>query len=129
MKPFSELSAEELAMENLFIRWVRFPDDPPIRSFWEGWIVKYPAMKDTVEKARELVLTASDWKPETLSNQEVNTIWDRIRSSLEIISDREPNSKPVIDVLGSKMTFRGVVLLVTSVAFIFFLMYFIFFGI
>ena len=126
MKPYSEYSAEELAMENLFIRWIRFPDDPSIKSFWENWIIKYPAMKDTVDKARELVLTASDWKPETLSNQEVNSIWDRIRSSLEIISDREPHNKPVIDVLGNKMTIKGIVLLVTSIAFLFFLMYFVF---
>jgi hypothetical protein len=129
MKPYSEYSAEELAMENLFIRWIRFPDDPSIKSFWENWIIKYPAMKDTVDKARELVLTASDWKPETLSNQEVNTIWDRIRSSLEIISDREPHNQPVIDVLGNKMTLKGIVLLVTSVAVLFFLVYFIFFNV
>lgn len=89
MKPFSELSAEELAMENLFIRWVRFPDDPPIRSFWENWILKYPAQKDTVAKARELVLIASDWKPENLTGQEVNSIWGRIMSSLDIMGDRD----------------------------------------
>ncbi|MCE7063975.1 hypothetical protein [Dyadobacter sp. CY326] len=89
MKPFSELSAEELAMENLFIRWVRFPDDPPIRSFWEGWIVKYPAMKDTVARARELVLMASDWRTDSLSSQDVNSIWGRIRNSLESIKERE----------------------------------------
>lgn len=90
MKPYSDYSAEELAMENLFIRWVRSPDDPSIRAFWENWIIKYPYMTSKVEKARELVLTASDWKPDSLSNQEVNTIWGRIRSSLELIGEREP---------------------------------------
>jgi hypothetical protein len=90
MKPYSDYSAEELAMENLFIRWVRFPDDPSIRTFWENWILKYPYMKANVEKARELVLTASDWKPESLSNQEVNSLWGRIRNSLDIIGEREP---------------------------------------
>ncbi|WP_149244441.1 hypothetical protein [Dyadobacter sp. 32] len=126
MKPYSEYSAEELAMENLFIRWIRFPDDPSIKSFWENWIVKYPAMRDTVDKARELVLTASDWKPETLSNQEVNSIWDRIRSSLEIISDGEQHNKPVIKVLGNKITIKGVVILLVAGIFLFFLMYMIF---
>jgi len=126
MKPYSEYSAEELAMENLFIRWIRFPDDPSIKSFWENWIAKYPSMKDTVDKARELVLTASDWKPESLSNQEVNTIWDRIRSSLEIISDGEPDSSPVIKLMGNKITMSGIVVLIMSVTFLFFLVYFIF---
>lgn len=128
MKPYSEYSAEELAMENLFIRWIRFPDDPSIKSFWENWIVKYPSMADTVEKARELVLTASDWKPESLSNQEVNTIWDRIRSSLEIISDGEPANNPVIKLLGNKISMSGILVLIMSVTFLFFLVYFIFFN-
>ena len=90
MKPYSEYSAEELAMENLFIRWVRFPTDPPIRSFWENWMQKYPNKKRTVDEARELVLITSDWKTESLSNQDVNSIWDRIKSSLEIIKEKEP---------------------------------------
>jgi hypothetical protein len=90
MKPYSEYSAEELAMENLFIRWVRFPNDPPIRSFWENWMTKYPYKKDTIDKARELVLIATEWRPEGLSNQDVNSIWDRIKNSLEIKKEREP---------------------------------------
>lgn len=125
MKPYSEYSAEELAMENLFIRWVRFPDDPSMRTFWENWMVKYPAMKGTVENARELVLKASDWKPDSLSNQEVNTLWDRIRNSLEIISEGEPSS-PSIKLLGNKITMRGILVLIMSVTVLFFLVYFLF---
>jgi len=125
MKPFSELSAEELAMENLFIRWVRFPDDPPIRSFWENWILKYPSMKETVDKARELVLAASDWKPETLSNQDINSIWDRIRSSLDIMTDREPKM-PSSSQSGNNNVLRQIILIIMSVTFLFFLIYFIF---
>ena len=128
MKPYSEYSAEELAMENLFIRWIRFPDDPSIKSFWENWILKYPSMRDTVEKARELVLAVSDWKPESLSNQEVNTIWDRIRSSLEIISDGEPANNNFVKLLGKKITLRSILVLIMSVTFLFFLVYFIFFN-
>ncbi|MCE6991742.1 hypothetical protein [Dyadobacter sp. CY323] len=123
MKPFSELSAEELAMENLFIRWVRFPDDPPIRSFWENWILKYPSRKDTVDKARELVLIASEWKLDSLSNQEVNSIWGRIRSTLEIRGDRETNTTARTD---GNFTIRGIILLIMSVTFLFFIFYFLF---
>jgi hypothetical protein len=123
MKPYSEYSAEELAMEKLFIRWIRFPDDPSMRSFWENWIIKYPDMNETVEKARELVLTASDWKLESLSNQEVNSIWDRIRSSLEIISDGEQNQTS-IKLLGGNVTLNSVIVIVMSITFITFLIYF-----
>ncbi|NIJ53592.1 hypothetical protein [Dyadobacter arcticus] len=125
MKPFSELSAEELAMENLFIRWVRFPDDPPIRSFWENWILKYPSRKETVDRARELVLSASDWKLETLSNQDVNSLWGRIRSSLDIMGDRESKNSPA-GFWGNNIVIRGIILIVMSVTFLFFMFYFIF---
>lgn len=124
MKPFSELSAEELAMENLFIRWVRFPDDPPIRSFWENWILKYPAQKDTVAKARELVLIASDWKPDTLSTQDVNSIWGRIRNSLDMIGDREARKAPG-DTNDNQMSAGNIILILASVTFLLFIFYFI----
>jgi hypothetical protein len=115
MKPYSEYSAEELAMENLFIRWVRFPNDPSIRSFWENWIEKYPGKKDTVDKARELVLLTSEWKPEMLSNQDVNSIWDRIRNSLEIIKEREPGES-IQDILPEKRKPNNIILGVISMA-------------
>ena len=125
MKPYSDYSAEELAMENLFIRWVRFPDDPSIGTFWENWMVKYPAKKDTIDKARELVLIASDWKPDSLSNQEANSLWGRIRSSLDIISDPNP-----VDIsnngFGKSKIVKGIVLFIMSVTFLFFLLYFFF---
>ncbi|MBO9616179.1 MAG: hypothetical protein J7619_26025 [Dyadobacter sp.] len=124
MKPFSELSAEELAMENLFIRWVRFPDDPPIRSFWENWILKYPAQKDTVAKARELVLIASDWKPDSLSSQDVNSIWGRIMSSLDIMGDRD-SRKNTQDGPVSGLSAGNIVLILMSVTFLLFIFYFI----
>lgn len=124
MKPFSELSAEELAMENLFIRWVRFPDDPPIRSFWENWILKYPSQKDTVAKARELVLIASDWKPDSLSSQDVNSIWGRIMSSLDIMGDRDARKNPQ-DGPASGLSAGNIVLILMSVTFLLFIFYFI----
>lgn len=124
MKPFSELSAEELAMENLFIRWVRFPDDQAIRTFWEGWISKYPSRRDTVEAARQLVLMASDWKPESLSNQDVNNLWNRIRSSIEMMTERD--TKRVDKKPRGGDLLRGLILVLMSVTFLFFLFYFIF---
>lgn len=123
MKPFSELSAEELAMENLFIRWVRFPDDPPIRSFWENWILKYPSQKDTVARARELVLIASDWRPDSLSGQEVNSIWGRIMSSLDIMGDRDTVGNPGVQDRG--LSARNIILILMSVTFLIFVFYFI----
>jgi len=111
-------------MENLFIRWVRFPDDPPIRSFWENWIRKYPAQQDTVAKARELVLIASDWRPDSLSSQDVNSIWGRIMSSLDIMGDRDTRKSPQ-DKPASGLSAGNIVLILMSVTFLLFIFYFI----
>lgn len=110
-------------MENLFIRWVRFPDDPPIRSFWENWILKYPAQKDTVAKARELVLIASDWRPDNLTNQEVNSIWGRIMSSLDIMGDRDARKAPR-DGRSTGLSAGNIILILVSVTFLLFMFYF-----
>mgnify|MGYP003671730615 CR=1 FL=1 len=93
MKPYSDLTAEELAMEKLFVRWVQSPDDTSIATFWEGWLEKNPTMSEKVSTARFLVKQASDFRPEILSNNEVNSLWGRIRNSLETITDREQKPK------------------------------------
>ena len=104
MKPYSEYTAEELAMERLFIRWVRFPDDPPIQKFWENWMEQHPAMYDTVHSARELVSIASDWEMDTLANSEANTLWGRIRSTIETLPDIE-NLDPSVKSLAANWYF------------------------
>jgi hypothetical protein len=83
MKPYSEYSAEELAMERLFIRWVRDPNDPEIGKFWDGWVTQYPHMLTTVAVAQALVRSASDVSTESISVEEANSLWSRIRSTIE----------------------------------------------
>lgn len=89
MKPYSEYTAEELAMERLFIRWVRDPYDPPIQKFWENWLEQHPTMVDTVDSARELVNVASGWDSDSLPQSEAVNLWDRIRSTIETLPEIE----------------------------------------
>lgn len=89
MKPYSEYTAEELAMERLFIRWVQNPNDPPIQQFWEGWLDQHPSMIDTVYLAKELVDSASKYDANEISNDEVGSLWNRIRSSVETLPELE----------------------------------------
>ena len=90
MKPYSEYSAEELAMERLFIRWVRYPDDLPICTFWENWLIQHPHMDETVSVARRLVETSSALGIDVLSGEEVGSLWNKIRTSIEKLPDVEP---------------------------------------
>jgi hypothetical protein len=104
MKPYSEYSAEELAMERLFIRWVLHPDDPPIRKFWTSWIDKYPHMGETVQDAKELVHTASDWNLEEVSTQEAGSLWSRIRTTIETLPEME-HLEPSLKVMATNWYF------------------------
>ena len=85
-------------MERLFIRWVMHPDDPPIRKFWMGWIEKHPHMGGTVQDARALVETASDWNLEEVTAQESGSLWSRIRTTIETLPEidhLEPSLKAI----------------------------------
>lgn len=92
MKPYTELTSEELAMEKLFVKWIQSPDDHSISVFWEGWIEKNPEMKEKVFNAKMLVKQASDFRADNLSNGEVNSLWGRIRNSLDSISERDQSN-------------------------------------
>lgn len=82
MKPYSEYTAEELAMERLFIRWVRHPDDPNVSKFWVNWMQDNPEQAETVESAKMLVDTVSDWAETEMSREERPSLWERIRQSI-----------------------------------------------
>jgi hypothetical protein len=104
MKPYSEYTAEELAMERLFIRWVLNPDDPPIQKFWENWMEQHPSMSETVQSARELVGASSEWDTETLSQGETNSLWGRIRNTIEALPEIE-NLDPTVKAIATNWYF------------------------
>lgn len=83
MKPFSAYTAEELATDDLFIRWVQRPDDAEVAAYWEGWMAHHPYRSNTVESARRLVEEASRAPGAGLPGEEVGTLWKRIRSSIQ----------------------------------------------
>jgi len=83
MKPYSEYSAEELAMERLFIRWVRHPDDPQVAKFWVNWVQENPQQSETVESAKRLVDTVSDWSETEMPREVGGSLWTRILQSIE----------------------------------------------
>ncbi len=89
MKPYSEYTAEELAMERLFIRWVRHPDDSHVAKFWVDWVRDHPQQAEVVESAKELVDTVSDWEEGEISPEETRSIWQRIRRSLIKLPETE----------------------------------------
>ena len=99
-KPYSAYSAEELALDDLFVRWVQHPDDEEVVAYWQNWLSKHPHRNQTVETARELILTASRSALPALSIDEISSVWGRIRESLQTMEDVRPLQPDVRAVVG-----------------------------
>ena len=90
MKHFSAYTAEEFAVDELFIRWVQHPEDAEVAAFWESWLAHHTYQTAVVEAARELVRAASHPATRGLENDEVGSLWGRIRSSIQEMPELQP---------------------------------------
>lgn len=90
MKHFSAYTAEELAADELFIRWVQHPDDAEVSAYWEGWLTHHPYKAEDVAIARELVGMASGPASKPMEGEEVMSLWGRIRSSIQEMPELQP---------------------------------------
>lgn len=88
MKPYAQYTAKELATDDLFIRWVQHPEDDEVAAYWRGLEAMQPQLRIRFRDARQLVqeigqsLTLS-----SLRSDEVSTVWERIRGSLQDLED------------------------------------------
>lgn len=105
-------------MERLFIRWVRNPDDPEIGKFWDGWMIQYPHMLTTVATAQALVRNASDFNSETISVEEANTLWNRIRNTIETFPEIRGLDSNVRNFAGKLLYLRWSVGILSTIAII-----------
>lgn len=108
MKPYAHYSVEELALDDLFVQWVRQPDDEEVDAFWQGFLLQHPHSSDTVYEARALVQTASVSLPARLSGDDVSSVWGRIRESLQDMEDVRPLQPEVRSVVAWWYLIRGV---------------------
>ena len=117
-KPYAAYTAEELALDDLFLRWVQHPDDEEVVAYWQTWLNNNPHRSDTIDTARELIRVASLPASVPLSIDEASTLWGRIRESLQTMEDVRPLQPDVRTMVGWWYFFRtlaatlGLVLLV-----------------
>ncbi|QJW88640.1 FecR domain-containing protein [Spirosoma taeanense] len=107
-KPYSAYSAEEFALDDLFVRWVKHPDDEEVVAYWHLWLTNNPHCNQTVELARKIIQTAAQPSLPALSSDEVSTLWGRIRVSLQTMEDVRPLQPNVRTVVGWWYFWRSV---------------------
>jgi transmembrane sensor len=118
-KPYSAYNVEELALDDLFVRWVQYPDDDEVEAYWQNWLDQNPDCAETVETARQLINEGSQSILPALSIDEVSSLWGRIRESLQTLEDLRPLQADVRAVIGWWYFIRtvaallGVILLVS----------------
>lgn len=99
-KSYSAYSAEEFALDDLFVRWVKHPNDEEVASYWLIWLSNHPHQEETVETARYLIETARHPDLPALSSDEISSVWGRIRESLQTMEDVRPLQPDVRAMVG-----------------------------
>ncbi|WP_420150262.1 FecR family protein [Spirosoma sp.] len=99
-KPYSAYTAEDFALDDLFVRWVQHPDDEEVAAYWENWLTNHPYRSQIIETARDIILTASQPASPALSSDEISSVWGRIRVSLQGMEDIRPLQPDVRAVVG-----------------------------
>ncbi|MDN5202105.1 FecR domain-containing protein [Fulvivirgaceae bacterium BMA10] len=80
MPDYSDYNIEDFASDADFVRFVTEPTKEDI-SYWESFVKKHPHKKSETEVARDIILSLSDPFKENISDQRVNTLWNRIQNT------------------------------------------------
>ncbi|WP_375443934.1 FecR family protein [uncultured Fibrella sp.] len=101
MKPYAQYTARELAADDLFIRWVKHPEDDEVAAFWQGLEDMQPQLRIRFRDARQLVQEiGQSLTINTLRSDEMATVWERIRGSLQDMEDVRPLRPEVRSFIG-----------------------------
>ena len=90
MKPYATYAAEELALDDMFMRWIQHPDDDEVDLFWRNFSHQHPQNQSIINQARQLVLDSSVPMPRLLSHDDMSNVWHRIRVSLRALDEIRP---------------------------------------
>ncbi|UFH56439.1 FecR family protein [Spirosoma sp. KNUC1025] len=99
-KPYSAYTAEDFALDDLFVRWVQHPDDEEVAAYWQNWLSNHPHRSQVVDVAREIITTGSRPAVPALSSEEISSVWGRIRESLQTMEDVRPLQPAVRAMVG-----------------------------
>lgn len=101
MKPYAQYTVNELATDDLFIRWVQHPEDDEVAAFWQSLESVQPQLRIRFRDARQLVQDLGrSITLNTLPPDDMSTVWGRIRESLQDMEDVRPLRPEVRSFIG-----------------------------
>lgn len=74
---YEEYNVEDFLFDEFFVKWIKNPG-PETQHFWETWIQKNPQKIDTINKARELVLSVGYKNRYEPTDKEYNEVLENI---------------------------------------------------
>lgn len=87
MKPYLTYTAEDLACDEEFLKWVKYPDRyPHLESFWKRWLIEHPERQELVDEARCLVLAVLADDQFLPGDRKQDDVWKRIEASAALKS-------------------------------------------
>lgn len=78
---YRNYSAEELALDDLFIAYVKEPNEE-LEEYWEGWISDNPDRVEAVNLARQMV-EAIQFKEQHIPESEIDHMVDKINQTID----------------------------------------------
>jgi transmembrane sensor len=74
--------SEDFATDMHFTKWVHSPNDQYTSVFWETFLRKYPDKAYDIEMARNKILNLENTHSESLSDEEIEILWQRINQTI-----------------------------------------------
>jgi transmembrane sensor len=94
MPDYLSFSAEELARDDFFVRWVLYTDVDS-EAFWREWIETFPHKRDDVDMARQMVLMANQ-----LGSQD----WFGQEDTMDLLRRVQVRLDPVVPIASRKLS-------------------------
>lgn len=118
MKEYEKYNAIELASDESFLKWVKYPGVfAETDGFWKMWLERNPEKRKEVEEARQLILSVIEEHQYIPSDDKQREVFMRLQKSIESITVVNPTKEKNI----SKVSYfkisssRGVKLTATLV--------------
>lgn len=81
MKEYADFDAEDLAQDELFVRWVKSPT-PELDGKWTSWLAEHPDKAEEVKEARRMILAVLSEPEHFPTEYQKEMMWNRVQREI-----------------------------------------------